>query len=599
MLASHLKSHTKVHRFRCSACRFSSKFSNALKRHLLEKGHGRGYVLNPDGSIPEGGAVPFEPGSPTTRLRQKVAATAKTAATTTTTTSEAPRKPTTSSDVASDVGLVAGTDVKATLWTPPVATSHELHTADARKTSWRPAASGEELVLKRSPAAVCTPAATVAQAASVPPLPPLPALMSSTAATASLRAPSIYTCAVCGLDAGGYVELAQHMVTSHLSVTTSAPGRNAAAGATTPLKRRWPGDNDEPGAMSWIPLSRLSTPQLSHPARRSVFQPDDKREFWQPGFTPTSMPLFHQPSPPVGYRSMPSVSAAFGSLRAEQSSDGPSRIRADETSRTYERDPQRDRRVKSTKSYVVDSPRRTDAAPQNFADVSTSQLQWHRTKPPTDYVEHVSTPVSVTSGLPLDLSTKTSTLRCDQLPASVQSEVKRSRRKGKAFKVDADRLNSGSRDEDLVDSDPVGRYSSVTEMSSSWRISDDVNAASGERVRLSGRGPNFTGDRDIPLATLPRSGGSHRPDASDETAGQQTAATSRVGSGSSSTPLYQECRHCGLGFRDGELFAMHMDFHGRRDPFTCNFCGAATGNQVEFFLHVAHAPHNVRPVYVM
>ena len=68
MLASHLKSHTKVHRFRCSVCRFSSKFSNALKRHLLEKGHGRGYVLNPDGSIPEGGAVPFEPGSPTTRL---------------------------------------------------------------------------------------------------------------------------------------------------------------------------------------------------------------------------------------------------------------------------------------------------------------------------------------------------------------------------------------------------------------------------------------------------------------------------------------------------------------------------------------------------
>jgi len=613
MLASHLKSHTKVHRFRCSVCRFSSKFSNALKRHLLEKGHGRGYVLNPDGSIPEGGAVPFEPGSPTTRLRQKVTATTKTAsATTATATSEALRKPTRSVDVTSEVALVTGTDIKASIWTPPVATSTDLHGADARMANWRSVATGEEQLVKCSPSVVGTSPVTVAQPP-LPPLPPLPALMTST--SASLRARPLYVCAVCGLDAGGYVGLAQHMMTSHYSVMTSGSERQAPAAATMPFKRRWPGDNDEPGITSWTPPPKLPTPQLNNPARRPVSRPDDKREFLQPGFQASS--TFHQPSPPVGwgsYRSVPAVSSALSSLselRAEldavRSLDGPSRARAEETFRTPDHDLQRDNRVKSAKFDVVDSPRWTDAPPRNVADGNTSP-HWQKTQPSNYYVEHAPAPMSVTSGLPLDLSAKTSTLRCDQLLASVQSEVKRSRRKGKAFKVDADRLNSGSRDEDLNDSESVGRYSSATETKVSWRTSEIPDTATSERVRssggnmLAGRGLHFTGYRDIPLPSQARSGQSQWSglgrDGSDVTASRQTTPVSVEAPGTSSTQ-YHECRHCGLGFRDGELYAMHMDFHGRPDPFTCNFCGTSTGNQVEFFLHVAHAPHNVRPVYVV
>ena len=562
--------------------------------------------------------MPFEPGSPTTRLRQKATATAKSAAAmagTTSGTSEAQKKSSRSADVTSEVPLVTDAEVKAVTWTPPVVASPELQAA-AGKASWRPMATSEQLPVKLSPSMLTTLPGTETQAVSVPPTPAL--MSSSSSAAASLRARSLYACAVCGFDAGGYVELAQHMMTSHYSVMmTSGTERQAAAAAAaaTPFKRRWQVDKNEPVTTSWTPPPRLPTPQLDNLARRPVTHPDERREFLQPGFQTSSMPLFHQPSPPLGwgfYRSLPPMSTAFGSLstlRAEldamRSSVRPSKVRTEEAFRTSDHHIQRDDRVKSAKSDLVDASQRTAAPPQDFTNV-TSHLHCKSTKASSDCVEHASASMPVTSGLPLDLSTKISTPGRDQLLDSVQSEVKRSRRKGKAFKVDADRLNSGSRDEDLADVDPVGRYNSETpEMNSRWRISENPVTATGEQTRssggstqvLDGRGLNLTDDRDVARCEESQWSGLGCSGSSGTTS-QRTTATSVNGSGSSSTP-YHECRHCGLGFRDGELFAMHMDFHGRQDPFTCNFCGAATGNQVEFFLHVAHAPHNVRPVYVV
>jgi len=451
---------------------------------------------------------------------------------------------------------------------------------------------------------------TETQAVNVPPLPPAPALLTSSAAAASFRARSLYTCAVCGFDTGGYVELTQHMMTSHYSVMMSGAERQAAAAATTPFKRRRQADNDQPVATSWTPPPRLPTPQLNNPTRRPVPYPDERREFLQPGFQASSMPVFHQPSPPIGcgsYLSVPRMSTAFGSLstlRAEldamRSSEGPSKVRTEETYRTFDQDLQHHNRMKPAKSDVIDAPQWTAALPQNFTDTSSHR---YKNKPSSDLVEPVSTSLPLISGLPLDLSTKISTPRSDQRLASIQSEVKRSRRKGKAFKVDADRLNSGSRDEELAYSDLVVRYSSVTEMNGPWQTSKHLDTVTGEQVRsmqvLDRHGLCLTGDRDISEPAVSLCDDSQRSGlGSSGTSRQQTAATLSDGAASSSAP-YHECRHCGLGFRDGELFAMHMDFHGRPDPFTCNFCGASTGNQVEFFLHVAHAPHNVRPVYVV
>ena len=568
MLASHLKSHTKVHRFRCSVCRFSSKFSNALKRHLLEKGHGRGYVLNPDGSVPEGGAVPFEPGSPSTRVRQKVAAVSRTATATvgtSTVTSDAQRHAR-YTNITSEAG--PGADVKAVIWTPPVAASP--------KTSWKPPT--EQLPVKRGAPELGTPSASEIQHVGAPLLP-----MLTTSTSSSLRGRSLFACSVCGTDTGGYVELAQHMMTSHYSPMAPGPA---------PSKRPWPG-SDEPNATSWTPPPRLPTPhQLNNLARRvpAYDYLDGKRDVLRPRLpAASSMALFNQPSSLSGwgsaYRSPPPMSTSFASLSslrseldAVRSSDGRSRV--DEMLRRFDYD--RGGRVKSANSEVVDVPPAKPSSQLDYVDVSPRR--WHT---PGSSAEQVSAPV------PLDLSSKTSMPQCDQLlRVSGQVEAKRSRRKGRAFKVDADRVNSAGRGDD----DLVGRYSGVMQSNSPWHISDGVAAAaertphSGEQVRVE---HGFNVQRDVS-----RSSGWPSDDRSDEMALQKPASTSARDRRSASAP-YHECRHCGLGFRDGELFAMHMDFHGRRDPFTCNFCGAATRNQVEFFLHVAHAPHNVRPVYVM
>jgi len=563
--------------------------------------------------------VPFEPGSPTSRARPKNSA--KSAATVTAgTTPGTQRQPTSCVDVTSELALATGAaDVKAAIWTPPmgVTSPPESQAGAAGRASWRPMSASDQLPpVKPSPPALSTLPGAAGTEPQRPPLPPPPALMSS------LRAGSLYVCAVCGFDAGGYVQLAQHMMTSHYSVmTSSAAERHAAA---TPFKRRWHGDSSEPVTVAarWTPPPS-SLPLSSTACRPAVSHPDDRRQFLHGGFQASSTPMFHRQASPAAvawasYRSVPPppppMSTAFDSLRALRAeldtmrfAGTPSRPRADE--RTYDHnDVQRDSRVRSAQSDVVDAapPQWTTAAPQDFPHYVNSQLRWNKTR--TSQVEHLSAAPkpTVSSGLPLDLSTtKLSTApRHEQSLDSVQSEVKRSRRKGKAFKVDADRLNSGSRDDELADVDPVARCS-TTEMNSAWRISENLDEmTSGEqarsiRVLAGGRGVKLTSDRDPILPAVPRYEEPRRSGCSDTT-GQRTPTTSVAGSASSPpSTQYHECRHCGLGFRDGELFAMHMDFHGRPDPFTCNFCGAATGNQVEFFLHVAHAPHNVRPVYVV
>ena len=633
MLASHLKSHTKVHRFRCSVCRFSSKFSNALKRHLIEKGHARGYVLNPDGSIPDGGAVPFEPGSPSsTRLRQKAAGAKPPATATKAAAAATPhRNP---ADVKAELTGVAD------VWTT---TSPEMSVVGPVKPSWRPL--GDDLPVNQRSQAVMGPSVET-QCLGVPPPPPLTTTR------------SLYACVVCGLDAGGYVELARHMMTSHYSAMTSSA-------AATPLKRRWPADDDErcDGLRVWTPPS-LPAPQLNHRHRPSYDLPDVRREFLQPVFPTSSTPSFQRPPvPATSYLSASPGSAVAGSyrggtasptstalgslgrLRAEldalRSLEAP-RLRADNVLGMTGHD------LGRMKSEQVDTtPRRTVAPQSNLTDVA-SPSYWHKTTP--------HAPVPATLGLPLDLSRKTPT---PLLQSAVKFESKRSRRKGKAFKVDADRFNSACRDDDdLADNDdPLGERSSVN---CPWRGLGDHGAAAAERARqqvLAGTGPpgdrhfalqtasrctvetrwsdgppvtaaaasedehqqvlaagepKFTGDRYIIAPTAARSAAmDHRWSEGADVAvrtvearlmdgpGGRTAAAASDDERRRSSSAFHECGHCGLGFRDGELFAMHMDFHGRPDPFTCNFCGAATGNQVEFFLHVAHAPHNVRPVYVV
>ena len=52
-----------------------------------------------------------------------------------------------------------------------------------------------------------------------------------------------------------------------------------------------------------------------------------------------------------------------------------------------------------------------------------------------------------------------------------------------------------------------------------------------------------------------------------------------------------ECSHCSIAFRDCIMYTMHMGYHGYSDPFKCNMCGHQARDKVEFFLHIARAPH--------
>jgi len=54
-----------------------------------------------------------------------------------------------------------------------------------------------------------------------------------------------------------------------------------------------------------------------------------------------------------------------------------------------------------------------------------------------------------------------------------------------------------------------------------------------------------------------------------------------------------QCSHCEIEFFGSRvLHAMHMAFHGAVDPFQCSQCGVTTADRVEFFLHLARAPHS-------
>lgn len=54
-----------------------------------------------------------------------------------------------------------------------------------------------------------------------------------------------------------------------------------------------------------------------------------------------------------------------------------------------------------------------------------------------------------------------------------------------------------------------------------------------------------------------------------------------------------ECKFCGIIFKDNVLFNLHIGYHSLGDePFRCNNCGTKTEDKVQFFLHIAKFPHS-------
>ncbi len=58
-----------------------------------------------------------------------------------------------------------------------------------------------------------------------------------------------------------------------------------------------------------------------------------------------------------------------------------------------------------------------------------------------------------------------------------------------------------------------------------------------------------------------------------------------------SLPLSNACPFCETTFKLPKMLAIHMAFHGERDPFTCRSCGRVCRDSYEFQLHLIQFPH--------
>lgn len=52
-----------------------------------------------------------------------------------------------------------------------------------------------------------------------------------------------------------------------------------------------------------------------------------------------------------------------------------------------------------------------------------------------------------------------------------------------------------------------------------------------------------------------------------------------------------QCQYCDIAFKDAVMYTMHMGYHGYKDPFTCNMCGYDASDKLAFFLHIGRSSH--------
>ena len=145
---------------------------------------------------------------------------------------------------------------------------------------------------------------------------------------------------------------------------------------------------------------------------------------------------------------------------------------------------------------------------------------------------------------------------------STQSGSSKSRRKGKAYKIerklvlpadatDRDSLNSGqseySNEQDMLD-----------------EAKSDGSAASKEVSGLTSTSLGTNGD--------------HASNGNDNEASHKPLSGNYV------------CKYCDIAFSDSIMYSIHMGYHGFQNPFKCNYCGKECGDKVEFFLHTLSCP---------
>lgn len=142
-------------------------------------------------------------------------------------------------------------------------------------------------------------------------------------------------------------------------------------------------------------------------------------------------------------------------------------------------------------------------------------------------------------------------------PSTTGSTSGKSRRKGKAFKIerkavadDRDSLNSGH-----------------SEYSNEHELADVEVKSDGSGSGGSGKEPATTSNN-----------GHHLEGASSGKRVNQLTGS-------------HVCKFCEIAFMDSIMFTIHMGYHGFQNPYKCNMCGEEMDDRVGFFLHIARKAH--------
>ncbi|XP_046668341.1 protein hunchback-like [Homalodisca vitripennis] len=188
-----------------------------------------------------------------------------------------------------------------------------------------------------------------------------------------------------------------------------------------------------------------------------------------------------------------------------------------------------------------------------------------------------------TAGAPLDLSRQEPEQeRGKKVPSDLpteQSSTTKSRRKGKAFKLEriAQRLQQISSDEE--DCEPSPKQLRFDFSPEQPKKSTDEEVAT-----------NKTAEPEISESKSPSSpnvnfcepaSGEYKSNVSEE----------RKERWKNVKEVY-DCPYCDILFGDVVMYTMHMGYHGYQNPFTCNMCGHQTTDKVQFLLHLTRVAHN-------
>ena len=141
----------------------------------------------------------------------------------------------------------------------------------------------------------------------------------------------------------------------------------------------------------------------------------------------------------------------------------------------------------------------------------------------------------------------------------------KSRRKGKAFKIERKMLASGSGSGGGTDHDRDSLNSGHSEYDVD-EVKSDGSSGSGKEA-----------------ATTTRTNGDHHHHASS--AIEEEHGKSGMLSGS------HVCKFCQIAFMDSIMYTIHMGYHGFQNPYKCNMCGEELEDRVGFFLHIGRNAH--------